>query len=99
MPPLTPGDASFRTTVAEAPPALANPFDLTYSLRRDRAAGARNGGGPDSGGFVPAAGGARATAPAGGTAAGRSTAAPPTQVCARQTVEESYWTTTAGEAH
>ena len=32
VPPLTPGDASFRTTVAEAPPALANPFDLTYSL-------------------------------------------------------------------
>ena len=51
-PPLTPGDASFRTTVAEAPPALANPFDLTYSLGRDRAARA-GAGAPDTQGFVP----------------------------------------------
>ena len=32
VPPYTPGDASFRTTAAEAPPAIDNPFGLTYSL-------------------------------------------------------------------
>ncbi|MEJ2309146.1 MAG: hypothetical protein P8Z78_07500, partial [Gammaproteobacteria bacterium] len=30
--PLTPGDASFRTTQAHAPPAISSPFALTYSL-------------------------------------------------------------------
>ena len=50
VPPLTPGDASFRTTVAEAPPALANPFDLTYSLG-EIVQLAPDGGGPDSRGL------------------------------------------------
>ena len=97
VPPLTPGDASFRTTVAEAPPALANPFDLTYSLG-EIVQLAPEGGGPDSGGFVPAAGGDTAEAPA-GDCSGPINRGAPTQVCARQTVEESYWTTTAGEAN
>jgi hypothetical protein len=30
--PLTPGDASFRTTTLDTPTAIANTFDLTYSL-------------------------------------------------------------------
>lgn len=32
VPPLSVGDASFRTTTAEAPAALASPFVLTYSF-------------------------------------------------------------------
>ena len=32
VPPLTPGDASFRTTQIDAPPAISNAFGLDYSL-------------------------------------------------------------------
>uniref|UniRef100_UPI003C7ED32C MBG domain-containing protein n=1 Tax=Amaricoccus macauensis TaxID=57001 RepID=UPI003C7ED32C len=32
LPPFTPGDATYRTTEFDAPPAIAAPFELTYSL-------------------------------------------------------------------
>jgi filamentous hemagglutinin family protein len=55
--PFTPGDAAFRTTSFDAPPAIAEPFALTYSLGEVvQAPGATETG---LGGFVPAA----ATAP------------------------------------
>ena len=44
---------------------------------------------------MPAAGGDTAEAPA-GDCSGPINRGAPTQICARQTVEESYWTTTAG---
>ena len=101
MPPLTPGDASFRTTIAEAPPAIANPFDLTYSLGEIVQA-APVGLQPATDGFVPAAG-----RPGGGTEiadggeggeAARGCAGPinlglSDPGCTRQAVTESYWTT------
>ena len=98
VPPLTPGDASFRTTSAEAPPALDNPFALTYSLgdlvqlsSGDAAADtqgfvpASGGiGAADTQGFVPASGGAD---PACAGSVGRGADA-----CGRSTTRENYWT-------
>lgn len=102
MPPLTPGDASFRTTIAEAPPAIASPFDLTYSLGEIVQA-APAGIAPATEGFVPAAG-RRGTGleRADGDGAGRGGARGcdgPINLglsdldCTRQAVTESYWTT------
>ena len=94
--PLTPGDASFRTTVAEAPPALANPFGLSYSLGEviqltggpDATQGFAPAAGGDTQGFVPAAGGievAQADVPARPRAAAASSASatPPPAAGAR----------------
>ena len=89
VPPLTPGDASFRTTVAESPPALGNPFALSYSLGEVielTASGEPPAPGPSPAGagtqgFVPAAGGVGSgdtqgfVAAAGGSAAGGGSAA------------------------
>jgi filamentous hemagglutinin family protein len=84
VPPLTPGDASFRTTVAEAPPALANPFDLTYSLGEIVQLAPQ---GADTQGFVPAAGGLPESGDCRGTVNRGS------EGCGRQRVAESYWAT------
>ena len=98
VPPLTPGDASFRTTTAEAPPALDNPFTLTYSLgdlvqlSAGNAAAETQGFVPASGGvdapategFVPATGG---TDPACAGSIGRGA-----DGCGRSTTRENYWT-------
>jgi hypothetical protein len=104
VPPLTPGDASFRTTIAEAPPALANPFDLTYSLGdivELAPAGATPSPGPaaDTQGFVPAAGGdTQGFVPAaGGAAPQRPDGACVGSVgrgadgCGRRRVRGNYW--------
>jgi filamentous hemagglutinin family protein len=106
--PLTPGDASFRTTIAEAPPALSQPFVLTYSL------GEVNALTPGAGGFLPAGGGSGALAgaegfvpAAGGIGTGEaaegeggdSTACrgtvrlPGSETCAVVPLRESFWTT------
>ena len=101
--PLTPGDASFRTTIAEAPPALSQPFVLSYSL------GEVNALAPAAEGFVPAAGGAAVPAGAEGfvPAAGGLDAEddgdasvcrgavrlPGTEACAVVPQRESFWTT------
>jgi filamentous hemagglutinin family protein len=103
--PLTPGDASFRTTVAEAPPALANPFGLSYSLGEviqltggpDATQGFVPAAGGGTQGFVPAAGGievAQADVPTAGCSGlvGIGDAA----ACGRRTVSESYWSSRAG---
>ncbi len=94
VPPLTPGDASFRTTVTEAPPALANPFGLSYSL--GRIVQLTPPGSAATQGFVPAAGGPGAEhrdATCSGTV-GRGADAG----CDRRTITESYWTAAAGAA-
>mgnify|MGYP000193271410 CR=1 FL=1 len=105
--PFTPGDASFRTTSAEAPPAIDNPFELTYSLGevgRLTARGAQgftpaSGGAPaDTQGFVPAAGGDGGAAGGGAAAGGCSGSVNTgdTGVCALETQPESFWQTTGG---
>lgn len=75
--PLTPGDASFRTTAADAPPALSNTFGLSYSLGRFTELAPAGGAGAQ--GFVPASGGGAAAAadtagfvPASGTLGGEA---------------------------
>ncbi|MFT3973745.1 MAG: MBG domain-containing protein [Amaricoccus sp.] len=103
VPPLTPGDASFRTTTAEAPPALDNPFALTYSLGEVVQLSSGDGAtqaaatGADTQGFVPASGGG--TAAAGRTSGGATDAACSGSVglgsdttCGRSTTRENYWT-------
>jgi filamentous hemagglutinin family protein len=55
VPPNTPGDATFRTPVALAPPVLQGPFVLTYSLGSVTQQ-APVGAGLAPAGFVPAAG-------------------------------------------
>ncbi len=108
VPPLTPGDASFRTTVTEAPPALANPFDLTYSLgeivQLAPAGGAGTqgftpaAGGADTQGFVPASGGAGARAEQEErryTGCSGAVGRGGDDGCERQTVTETYWNTSA----
>jgi hypothetical protein len=66
VPPFTPGDASFRTTQFDAPPAISAPFELQYSLGEivqlatDGVAAAQGftpAAGGLSEGFVPASGG------------------------------------------
>ena len=102
-PPLTPGDASFRTTQAEAPPAIDAPFALTYSLGEIvqlAPAGAQTadaGFAPASGGFNPASGGSDAAdgAPAGACSGPVNRGADAD--CARRTARESFWTTTADD--
>ena len=93
VPPYTPGDASFRTTKAEAPPAIDSPFALTYSLGRIVQLAPQGGTAPAATqGFVAAAG---------GLAEQRTDSQDPTcsgainhggaTVCAREDVPESYW--------
>ena len=92
--PLTPGDASFRTTAAEAAPALAGPFRLTYSLGEIVRLGTADTA--DNQGFVAAAGGFApepASDPACTGAVNRGAA---TAGCSRQGAAESYWATAAG---
>lgn len=91
VPPLTPGDASFRTTIAEAPPAIANPFDLTYSLGDIVELAPLTPGTPaaaDTQGFVPAAGG---LAPEPSDGACRGSVARGDDGCGRRRITESYW--------
>ena len=87
--------------------------DLLARRDRAARAGGRGGGQPGlragrgrsgaagSQGFVPAAGGSGAETPAAPAVAGVCSGAinrgVPSTVCARQAVEESYWTTVAGE--
>ena len=94
VPPLTPGDASFRTTVAEAPPALASPFALTYSLGEIVQLAPVGGAAAGAQGFVPAAGGTGAAPEDCGGPVNRGAG---DADCARQALAESYWTTTAEE--
>ena len=106
VPPLTPGDASFRTTVTEAPPAIDSPFALTYSLGEivqlapQGAPGAQTGGFvAASGGFVPASGGIAPADPAAANAADAECGGPINTGdgadCARLTATENFWTSTA----
>ncbi len=99
VPPLTPGDATFRTTITEAPPALADPFLLTYSLGevvQYVPAGGAAPAGADPQGFVPAAGGLAE----GGTAdcSGPINRASDEAGCTRQAFAESFWTSRAEES-
>ena len=95
-PPFTPGDASFRTTTADGPPALGNPFGLAYSLGRftelapAQAAGTQGfvPAAGDTQGFVPAAGGIQADRRDAGCGGSVSLGA---DGCGRQTVVENYW--------
>jgi hypothetical protein len=89
VPPHTPGDATFRTTVAEAPPAIDSTFSLTYSLGRIGQSVPGGGGFTAAGGFVPASGGTEAAGSCGGpinTGAAAGT-------CAVEVFAESFWTT------
>ncbi len=91
VPPLTPGDASFRTTIAEAPPALANPFDLTYSLGEIvELAPVAAAGSADTQGFVPAAGG---LAPRRTDGTCRGAVGRGEDGCGRRRIRENYWGT------
>lgn len=105
VPPLTPGDASFRTTTTEAPPALDNPFALTYSLGELVQLGTPGAEPAPTAtqGFVPASGGSKETqgfVPASGgsaTAAGEdicegSIRLADDAACGRSTTRENYWT-------
>lgn len=85
-PPFTPGDAAFRTTLAEAPTARDSTFVLTYSLGEIVQLASPEVAG--TGGFVPAAAGASATGPCGGPIAlGDGTG------CVTVAVTESFWGT------
>jgi hypothetical protein len=99
VPPLTPGDATFRTTIAEAPPALASTFVLTYSLgeivQYVPVAGAAPAG-ADTQGFVPASGGLAEDAAT--DCSGPINRASAEVGCTRQAFAESYWTTRAEES-
>lgn len=107
--PLTPGDATFRTTELDAPLASSDPFALTYSLGEVAQTGPVAAAAPGADGFVPAAGGladAEGFVPAAGGLADGETACgfglinvgvPDAPDCVRLTVTESYWTTRAGE--
>jgi hypothetical protein len=104
VPPFTPGDASFRTTVTEAPPAIDSPFALTYSLGEivqlaPQGSGTAGAGGfvSASGGFVPASG---AIADAGAAPASDPSCAGPVNTgdasgCGRLSAIENFWTSTA----
>jgi filamentous hemagglutinin family protein len=83
-PPLTVGDASFRTTVAEAPEAAADAFALAYSL------GVVVQQAPT--GFAPA--GVEAGAGCGGPV----NVGAVDETCEEIAVRESYWTTRAETA-
>ncbi len=98
LPPYTPGDAAFRTTVAEAPRALGSPFRLTYSL--GEVAQLVTPGAADTGGFTPAAGGAGGGEPlaAPPVCSGLIGVGAPQPGCARSTATESFWTTAFPEA-
>jgi filamentous hemagglutinin family protein len=89
VPPHTPGDATFRTTVAEAPPAIDSTFALTYSLGQIGQSVPGGGGFTPAGGFIPASGGTETTGGCGGpinTGAAAGT-------CAVEVFAESFWTT------
>ena len=106
VPPLTPGDASFRTTVTEAPPAIDSPFALTYSLGEivqlapQGVAGAQTGGFvAASGEFVPASGNIESADPANANATDAECGGPintgDVAGCERLTATENFWTSTA----
>ncbi len=111
VPPFTPGDAAFRTTVSEAPPSLQSPFALTYSLGQITTlapAGAAPPAAADTGGFAPAAGGFTAASGEGpgdpGACAGQAPnldalpAGSAMTGCARETGPESFWTSAFPQA-
>jgi hypothetical protein len=89
VPPLTVGDASFRTTVGEAGPSVGDPFALTYSLGLvvQQAPGGFAPAGAE-GGFAPAGAASDEGLGCGGPV---NLGAP--SACARVEVRESYWTT------
>jgi filamentous hemagglutinin family protein len=94
VPPNTPGDATFRTTVLLAPPVLEGPFVLTYSLgsvtQQAPAAAALA-----PAGFVPAAGVVAESAQEGGLPAcgGPINAGPLSTGCSPTIQVESFWET------
>lgn len=95
VPPLTPGDASFRTTTAEAPPALDNPFALTYSLGElvELASGGAAAVAPaDTQGFVPASGGPAAPMVPAADPACRGSVGRGDTACGQRSTRENYWT-------
>jgi len=96
VPPLTPGDASFRTTDLDAPPAISNPFGLTYSL--GEVIQLVPDGSPANGGFVPAAGTAAGPTDNDGGCGGPINRGAPAAGCARTAFPESYWSTIADGA-
>jgi hypothetical protein len=94
VPPNTPGDATFRTTVLLAPPVLEGPFVLTYSLGSvTQQAPAANALAPA--GFVPAAGVVAESAQEGGLPAcgGPINAGPLSTGCSPTIQVESFWET------
>jgi hypothetical protein len=92
--PLTPGDAGFRTTVAEAPPALAEPFALTYSLGEIVGPGGAQTA--DAAGFVPAAGGLGDDESAAAGVCRSPVLTEGEGDCVRAPLRESFWTTQEG---
>lgn len=94
VPPNTPGDATFRTTVLQAPPVLAGTFVLTYSLGSVTQQAPATAASPPAG-FTPAAGLASAATeeampPACG---GPVNAGPLPAGCAPATQVENFWQT------
>ncbi len=79
--------------MAEAPPALANPFGLSYSL--GQIVQLTPPGTAATLGFVPAAGGPVAEH---ACDLQRPDRARRRRSCDRRKITESYWTTAAGEA-
>lgn len=94
VPPLTPGDASFRTTTAEAPPALDNPFALTYSLGEmvELASGDGVPATSETQGFVAASGGASASTSPATDPACRGSVGRGDTACRQRSIRENYWT-------
>ncbi len=95
VPPLTPGDATFRTTQYDAPPAVSNTFALTYSL--GEIVQLAPTGGAAAQGFVPAAGGGEDIEA--GDCSGPINRGADAAGCARQATAESFWTTTSEESN
>ena len=90
VPPLSVGDASFRTTIAEAPAALASPFVLTYSF------GDITQNAPV--GFVAASasiGGSANTVVEGGACGGPINIGATIDGCEEIVLTESFWSTIA----
>lgn len=94
VPPNTPGDATFRTTVLLAPPVLEGPFVLTYSLGSVTQL-APVAGALAPAGFVPAAGVVAEAAQEGvpPSCGGPINAGPAPSGCASTTQIESFWQT------
>ncbi|MFN6999314.1 MAG: MBG domain-containing protein, partial [Elioraea tepidiphila] len=96
VPPYTPGDAGFRTTVFEAGPAVADPFRLTYSL--GDVVQLAIGQPTLPGGFIPAAGRpAEASPDSPGVCGGPINLGPTPPECLEVSVNETYWSTIGRE--